>query len=213
MFSIIKRNDGITLIELITVLVISTMLIMVSAVGVSTFYKRYKVISDYIDLQTQAMACLQTIRNGHPFGRGDEFYGVANARQLEIIGGSDSWGAGSGIRILPPAAKDYQKNDWVEFYLESGAIRMNYVYNGIQVDSPRYLFPPREMKDKIQVTKFEVRDANATGSILPLSSLSVTDMPALLSVELSARVMIRDNPHPEKDEYKTVNYSTYMVKK
>ena len=117
MLKILKKNDGVTLIELITVLVISTILIMISAVGVSAFYKRFKIVSDYITLQTEGMACLQTIRNGYGFDRGDQFYGVANARQLKIIGSTDSWGAGSGIHILPPTAKDYQKNDWVSFYL------------------------------------------------------------------------------------------------
>jgi type II secretory pathway pseudopilin PulG len=213
MFGILKRNNGITLIELIVVLIISTVLIMVSAIGVSVFYRRYKVVSDYTSLQTQAMAALQTIRNGHGFGRGEEFYGVANARSLQILGGTDVFGGGSGIRILPPAARDYQANDWVEFYLDGTAIRMNYVYNGVQVDTPQYIFPTRDQLDKIQVTRFEVYDANGTGSILPIESLSVEDRPALLRVELDARVKIRDGIHPKPDEYKTISYSTYMVKK
>jgi len=186
---------------------------MVSAVGVSVFYKRYKVVSDYIALQSDAMACLQTIRNGYGFNRGEEFYGVANARQLKIIGISNTWGGGSGIRILPPAAKDYQKNDWVEFYLENGVIRMNYVYNGVQVDTPQYIFPSREMMDKIQVTRFAVSDANISGGILPVESFGPEDIPTLLKVELDARVKIREGVHPAPDEYKTISYSTYMVKK
>nr|MDK2850423.1 hypothetical protein [Candidatus Cloacimonadota bacterium] len=213
MTSILKRNNGVTLIELVAVLAISTILIFVSGVGVSVFFKRYKVISDYTDLQTQAMAALQTIRNGHGFGRGEEFYGVANARRLQIIGATDVFGAGSGIKIYPPAAKDYQANDWVEFYLDGNAIRMNYVYNGVQVDSPQYIFPERDQLDKFQVTRFEVSDANGTGSILPLESLSNEDKPALLYVELDARVKVRDGVPPKPDEYKTISYSTYMVKK
>lgn len=213
MYKILKRNDGITLIELITVMVISTILIVISAVGVSAFYKRYKIITDYIALQTDAMACLQTIRNGYGFGRGDQFYGVTNARKLQIIGSTDSWGAGSGVLITPPTAKDYQMNDWLSFYLEDGVVRLNYVYNGVQVDSPRYIFPARHDRDKIQVTRFVVRDANATGSYLPLGNFGPDDKPTLLQVELDARVKIRDGIHPAPDEYKTISYSTYMVKK
>jgi len=213
MLAILKKNNGITLIELITVLVISTVLILVSALGVSVFYRRYKIVSDFTELQAQGMACLQTIRNGYGFNRGEEFYGVANARRLEITGGSDQWGSGSGIKILPPAARDYQANDWVEFYLDGTAIRMNYVYNGIQVDTPQYIFPKRDEQDKIQVTRFQVSDANAGSAILPVDSLDEASRPALLLVELDARVKIRDGVHPEPNEYKTISYSTYMVKK
>lgn len=213
MYKILKANDGVTLIELITVMVISTLLILISAVGVSAFYKRYKITTDYIALQTDAMACLQTIRNGYGFGRGEEFYGVANARTLQITGSTDAGGAGSGIRILPPTAKDYQKNDWVSFYLENGVIRLNYVYNGVQVDSPQYIFPKREDAEKIQVTRFVVRDANGTGAYLPLANFEPNDVPTLLEIELDARVKIRDGVHPAPNEYRTISYSTYMVKK
>lgn len=213
MLRAIKRNDGITLIELITVMVISTLLIMVSAVGISTFYKRYKVITDFIALQTDAMACLQTIRNGYGFGGGAEFYGVANARQLTITGNTNTWGVGSGIHISPPSSKDYQASDWVEYYLDHGVIKMNYVYNGIQVDTPQYIFPDRELVDKIEVTRFAVSDANATGSILPVENFPPENIPTLLKVELDARVLVRENERPKPDEYKSISYTTYMVKK
>lgn len=209
----LKRNDGFTLIELIVVLVLSTLLIMVSAVGISTFFKRFKVITDFIALQTDAMACLQTIRNGYAFGGGEEFYGVANARQLTITGNTNVGGVGSGIHILPPTSKDYQSSDWVEYYLDHGVIKMNYIYNGIQVDTPQYIFPPRELVDKIQVTRFAVSDANATGAILPVESFAPEDIPTLLKVELEARVLVRKNERPKPNEYKTISYSTYMVKK
>ncbi|MCB5261849.1 MAG: hypothetical protein LHW64_01915 [Candidatus Cloacimonetes bacterium] len=213
MYKILKSNDGVTLIELITVMVLSTLLILISAVGVSAFYRKYKVISDFMELQTGAMACLQTIRNGYGFSRGEEFYGVANAREVRIVGYTDTFGGGSGIRITPPAGKDYQKSNWVSYYLEEGIIRMNYFYNGVGADSPKYIFPDRQDRERIQVTRFSVRDANAGGEYLPLGGFDSTDIPALLLVEMDARVKIRDGKHPAPDEYKTISYRTYMVKK
>lgn len=211
MFKILKRNDGVSLIELITVMVISTILIVVSALGVSAFYKKYKVITDYVALQTDAMACLQTIRNGYGFNRGENFYGVANAKKVQII--NQTYGVGSGIRITPPADRAQLETNWVTFYLDEGVVRMNYFYNGVQVDSPRYIFPAREDKDRIKVTRFDVRDANLDGAILPLDSFDAADIPAILQITLDARVKIRDGIHPAPDEYKSISYTTYMVKK
>lgn len=209
MFKILKRNAGVSLIELISVMVISTILIVISAVGVSAFYKRYKITSDYIALQTEAMACLQTIRNGYGFNRGENFFGVANARKLEIIG--MLWGVGSGVRITPPSSTN--RDDWVSFYLDEGVIRMNYVYNGIGANRPQFIFPREAETDKIQVTRFVVSDANAFGEILSLDGFGSNDRPTLLHIELDARVKIRDGVRPAPDEYKTISYSTYMVKK
>ncbi|MCB5271454.1 MAG: type II secretion system GspH family protein [Candidatus Cloacimonetes bacterium] len=207
----LKRNDGLSLIELIAVLAMSTILILISAVGVSVFYKRYKITSDFIALQTEAMNCLQTIRNGYGFNRGEEFYGVANAKELEIIG--TVWGVGTGVRITPPSSKPQQRSDWVSFYLEDGVIRMDYMYNGIGLNSPKYIFPAREDRDKIQVTRFVVSDGNSQGDILSLDTFQPKDLPILLRVELDARVVIRKGVRPAPDEYKTISYSTYMVKK
>ncbi|MDY0325503.1 MAG: type II secretion system protein [Candidatus Cloacimonadaceae bacterium] len=213
MFKILKRNDGVSLIELIAVMAMSTILIVISAIGVSAFYKRYKIITDFTALQTDAMACLQTIRNGYAFNRGEQFYGVANAKELKIIGYSDSWDTGTGIHITPPAGKEKATSDWLSFYLEDGIIRMNYVYKEVGVDSPKYIFPSRQDSDRIQVTRFAVRDANNTGNILPLTGFEPNDIPTLLHIELEARVKIREGKHPAPDEYKTISYSTYMVKK
>ena len=210
MLRTLKRNAGVSLIELIVVMVMSTILIVISAVGVSVFYKRYKITSEFIALQTDAMACLQTIRNGYGFKRGTEFYGVANAKQLEIIG--TTWGVGTGVNIIPPSSESFPR-DFVTFYLEDGAIRMNYKFEDIHVDRPKYIFPSQQNREKIQVTRFEVRDANALGEFLPVKTFSPNDIPTLLLVELDARVKIRNGVRPAPDEYKTVSYSTYMVKK
>lgn len=212
MFRSLKNERGITLIEVITVLLISTILIMVSGMAISVFFRRYKVINDYLELQKGAMECLETIRSGYSMNRGEQFYGVANAKTIEITGVSDTWNAGSGIKVYPPTYADFQLNDMVHFYLEDGTIKVNYIYNGVQVSSAQNLFPSREMRDKMQVTRFSVANANGTGGILSLSDVVDTDL-RILEVELEARVRVKDAPLPNQVEYKTINYRTYMVKK
>ncbi|HPF08108.1 MAG: type II secretion system protein [Candidatus Cloacimonetes bacterium] len=212
MFRNLKNQRGITLIEVITVLLISTILIMVSGVAVSAFFRRYKVINDYLELQKEAMECLSTIRNGYPMNRGEQFYGVANADSMTITGSSGSWYAGSGIRIIPPRSTDYNRNDMVHFYLEDKAIKVKYTFNNIQVSAPEFLFPSRDMRDKIEVTHFYVSDGNHNGSILPLSEVSGTGL-KIIKINMEARIKVKDAPLPNKVEYKTINYSTFMVKK
>jgi len=212
MFGTLKNERGTTLIEIIVVMLISTLLILVSAIAISAFFRRYKVINSFIDLQKGALECISTIRDGYPMNRGEQFYGVANARSMQITGTSDSWNAGSGIKIFPPIYADFQNNDMVHFYLESGVIKVNYIYNGIQVNTPQHLFPTRDMQDVMQVTRFTVADANATGSILPLSEVVDTEL-RIIEINMEARVKVKDAPLPNQIEYKTINYRTYMVRK
>lgn len=210
MRKVLKQNSGSTLIELITVMVISTLLIMASAAAISTFYRRYKFINEFVDLQKGAMEALMIIRNGYAMNRGEQFYGVANAKKCEIVGTSEQWGAGNGIKIYPPSKTDLQGNDWITFYRDGKSLRVNYMYNGVQVDSPQYLFPPRQLWDRMEVTKFIVSDANSTGGLLPVTD---DNKNTIFRVELEARVKVKDAEQANEIEYKSVSYKTYMVRK
>lgn len=212
MIKSLKNNRGMSLIELITVMLISTILIMVSGVAISAFFRRYKVINEFLELQQGAMECLETIRSGYSLNRGEQFYGVANAKTMELVGSADIWNAGTGIKIYPPTYADYQKNDMIQFYLDEGAIKVSYIYNGIQVNSPQYLFPSRDMRDKIRVTKFSVANANAGGAILNLNDTADNQL-RILEIVMEARIKVKDAPLPNQIQYKTINYRTYMVKK
>lgn len=209
MFKLLKNENGVTMIELITVMVISTMLIMVSAVGISTFFRSYKRLNDFIDLQKEAMECLDTIKNGYAVGRGDQFYGVNNAKTLTItnLGAQEGWG--TGIKITPPITSALQAQDMIRFYYSDKAVKASYIYNGVQVDRPVFIFPKRQDRDKIEVTKFAVADGNSGNISLPPEAVGLS----LLKVELEARVMVKDSPFPNQIEYRTIKYRTYMVRK
>jgi hypothetical protein len=68
------------------------------------------------------------------------------------------------------------------------------------------------MQKKMQVTRFTVSNANLGGSILNDSEVKTKDL-ALIKVNLQARVLVRDAALARDRVYKTVDYSTYMVRK
>ncbi|HOH98628.1 MAG TPA: prepilin-type N-terminal cleavage/methylation domain-containing protein [Candidatus Cloacimonadota bacterium] len=209
---ILKSEAGFSLIELISVMAISTVLILVSASAISVFFNKYKEINAFVRLQTEAVRCLDVLRNGYTVGSGQfqQFYGVSNAKFVEITGRADEAGKGTGIKILPPISNDYQKNDFMHIYLDNKAIRVNYTFNGVQVDSPRYLFPSREELGDYEVTKFTIGNANQYGQISPLSLGTET---TLLEVEIEARALLKKGPMPNQNKYKTVNFRTLIVRK
>lgn len=212
MMKILKNNRGISLIELISVLALSAVLIFVSGMVISVYFRRYKELNDYIDLQTEAMKCLDTIRNGYALGEGEQFYGVVNSRKLELTGNSQIANQASGIKAYPPTASMIQGNDFIHFYLDRGVIKVRYAYNGMQSSSAKDLFPIRSQQGRMQVTKFAVSDANAGGSLLPLNAVATEEL-AILKVNLQARVLVRDAALPRNKVYKTVDFTTYMVRK
>jgi hypothetical protein len=105
-----------------------------------------------------------------------------------------------------------QGNDFIHFYLDRGVIKVRYSYNGMQSSSAKDLFPIRSQQGRMQVTKFAVSDANAGGSLLPLNAVATEEL-AILKVNLQARVLVRDAALPRNKVYKTVDFTTYMVRK
>ena len=197
---------GFTLIEMIVVMVISTLLILSAGVGLSVFFGKYQEINAYVELQKSAVEFLNYLKNGYYVGSGNfaQFNGVANARALQIIGYSGQSGKGTGIYITPPALQEFATADYIKFFLREGVIRADYMHNGVQVNTPAYVFPKREEMNKIKIESFLVSDANAFNSIY----IPREDEPlCIIKVELKARVEVR------KNKYRYVEFSTLMAMK
>lgn len=201
----IRNQAGFTLVEMISVLVISTLLIVVAGVGLSVFFGKYQELNAYVELQKDATEFLSYIKNGYAVGAGNniQFNGVVNARGLEITGRTNEAGKGNGIKIIPPLREEYP-NDFMHFYLREGVIRADYMFNGVQVNTPAYIFPKRALKDKVKITEFKIGDANAYNALFlykPDEKLCV------VTVELKAKVEIT----PKK--FRNVSFSTVMAMK
>jgi len=204
-FGIVTNQRGFSLIELISVVLISSMLIVVAGVGLSVFFAKYQEINAFVELQKDAMEFLNYLKNGYNVGSGAyiQFNGVASAKALEITGRSEEAGKGTGLKITPPFKEEFP-NDFIHYYLSNGVIRANYMYNGVQVNQPIFLFPKRGEIGRVTIQSFKVSDANAYNEVY----VSMLNEPlCVVNVELKARVQTA------KNKYRNVHYKTTMAMK
>lgn len=199
-------EKGFTLIEVIVVIVITSLLILSAAVGLSVFFGKYQEINAYIALQKDAMDFLNTMKNGYKVGSGAymQFNGVASARKLFITGRTNESGKGNGLKIIPPARAEFVNSDYIHYYLADGVIRADYVFNGVQVNTPAYIFPKRAERDRITIENFKISDAN-TGNAIYVPKLN--EPLCIVKVELKAKVKT------SKNKYRYVDFSTNMAMK
>ncbi|MBW6514293.1 MAG: prepilin-type N-terminal cleavage/methylation domain-containing protein [Candidatus Syntrophosphaera sp.] len=192
---IIGRQRGVTLVEVIVVMIISTLLIVTAALGVGVFFRKYKELNAWAELQTDALDALNIIKNGVPVGSGDnmEYYGVTNAMKLQLT--NTTTNTANGIRIVPPTDRLMETNDYAHFFLYDGVVRCTYVFHGIQVASPLYIFPKEENLGKMVVDRFLITKLNQEQEVLAVQ------------VELHARVKTGT------DNFRTVRFRTKMAKK
>ncbi len=193
--TILGRQRGVTLAELIVVMAISVMLIFVAAVGIGTFFSKYRELTAWAELQKDALDCLNQIKNGVPVGNVQdmEYYGVANALRLRLT--NTTTNSATGLRVTPPTDKGLETPDYAHFYLYDGAVRCTYVHRGVQVASPLYIFPKQENLDDMIVDKFLFTKVNPDQDVLAVQ------------VELHARVRTGE------DKFRAVKFTTKMVKK
>jgi prepilin-type N-terminal cleavage/methylation domain-containing protein len=196
MFKILKNERGFTIIELISVLAISTILILISAVGLNAFFVKNRELNTWVSIQKDAMNCLNTMKVGTPVGTQTEtsFYGVINAEELELIGAASANDPAEGVICHQPQASLIQASDRSHFYFDGQAVRVNYVYKGYSPPTAAYLFPERGQLDEYEVLQFAIWQANPGEEV------------ELIKVVLEARVKIREG------YYKTLKYSTIMGK-
>jgi prepilin-type N-terminal cleavage/methylation domain-containing protein len=199
------NQKGFTLVEIISVLVISTLLISVAGVGLSVFFSKYQELNDYVELQKDAMEFLNYLKNGVNVGSGSyiQFNGIASARKLEITGRTEDAGVGNGIRITPPSRAEFP-NDFMHIYLREGVIRADYMYNGVQVNTPAYLFPKRALRNKVKIESFKIGDANAGNAIF---AYKPDEGLCIVNVQLKAKV------ETSKERFLTVDFKTVMAMK
>ena len=193
----LRHENGYTLIEMITVLAISSLLIVVAGVGIAVFlskYNEFKLTSSFYQDSFQA---LQTIKNGleakcNTTIADKRFMGVINSKTLDFNGQLGGI-TGSDI-ILYPDERDLitVASDRVRFYKDNGYIRATYVYNDYIPSTPIYLFPAYKLKNPIQVTKLTFKKLNNGSEV------------KAIQVNLEATCQIR------KDLIKKVKYSTVM---
>ncbi|MFO8145036.1 MAG: hypothetical protein R6T89_04855 [Candidatus Syntrophosphaera sp.] len=192
---ILSRQRGVSLVEVISVMLIATMLLVIAGVGIGAFFRKYKELNAWSELQKDALECLDMIKNGVAVGSGNnmEYYGVTNAMKLQLTNTTTT--TSSGIKITPPSDQGLETPDYAHFYLYDGVVRCTYVHHGIQAASPLYVFPKKENRDRMKVEKFEITKINEENDLLAIR------------VELFARV------ETGTEQSRSVRFRTKMVKK
>lgn len=195
--SLLARQRGVTLAELLVVIAISSILILISSLGIGVFFRKYRELSAWADLQTDALDCINQIKNGIPVGTegNREYFGVINAMDLELT--NTTTNTSTGLRITPPSESTLHTQDFAHFYLYDGAVRCNYSHHGVQIASPVYVFPKKENLDRVIVDKFLFTKVNdhSDPNIL------------VLQLELNARIKTGE------DRFREVKFKTKMAKK
>ncbi|MDD2228396.1 MAG: prepilin-type N-terminal cleavage/methylation domain-containing protein [Candidatus Cloacimonetes bacterium] len=202
---LLRSSKGFTLVELITVMIISTLLIVIAGVGLSVFFAKYQEINAYVELQKDAMEFLNYLKNGYNVGSGNhiQFNGIINAKAITITGRTNEAGTGNGIRISPPLKEEYP-HDFMHFYLQDKVIRVNYMFNGVQVNTPAYMFPKRSETDNVIIESFKISDANAYNVLFD----NIIGEPlCVVNVDLKAKVKTA------KNKFSYVHFHTVMATK
>ena len=156
--SILGRQRGVTLAELVVVMAISVILIFAAALGIGTFFRKYRELTAWAELQKDALDCLNLIKNGVPVGNAQdmEYYGVANALNMRLL--NTTTNSSTDLRIIPPTDKGLETLDYAQFYLYDGAALDMYREAGCLTA----IFPKKENLGEMIVDKFLFTKVNQT---------------------------------------------------
>jgi len=157
------NNNGFTLIEVMSALVLSTLIFGMAAVGIYSFIYKYNELSQIAEFSETAYNCLESIKYGYSIeGQSNisQFYGVTSADSLVfLMNDYESANNYKGIKIKPPYnGVSTHLYDWFRYYLRDGSIKVDYLY-GVVSEQRIQLFP-NESTDNIKVTDFSIRSIN-----------------------------------------------------
>jgi len=207
----LANQRGVSLVEVIAVMVIIVITIVIAAGGIALFFRKYNELKAYAELQSDALEVINYIKNGIPVGSREirranngelqfiapkESYGVNNAITIRVLQAPYGASQANGIRVVPIETDAIiAPPDYADFYLYDGTLRCNWRYRGIAQASPVTLFPKIGKRDYMFLDQITFRRLNSDTEIWALE------------VSLKARVEVGP------DQYKSVHFRTKMVKK
>lgn len=208
MNKILRSERGASLIELISIIVVTSVIIIAAMVGVVAFYKSYRRISDFVAIQQEAMEMLVTMQNGIDAEGGEDanFMGIANAKSMRIINYSSFLNKGDGVELVPPKFTPSEQNDTMQFFKEGDVINAYWTYKGRSV-GPYRLFPSEQYEDIVEIVDFYVSDPTRGDMFFSDRNLGIVE------VNIEARVRLNDHPRPSQREYRSIHFKTLMARK
>ena len=212
--SIVSNQRGVSLVELIVVMTITTILIVISGTGVSVFFRKFEELKKYAKLQNDAIELLNYIKFGVPVGDegaavtqtglGDyqfrkpkEYYGVNNAVTIQFLNVPMGARQSNSIRVIPTASYEQGvvPTDYADFYYTNGSVRCRRLYKGSGSSTALVLFPKTGKRSYISLDEIMFKQINNGSSV------------KILDVTLRAKVELA----PKK--FKHVHFRTQMGRK
>ncbi|HNZ07329.1 MAG: hypothetical protein KBA79_01305 [Candidatus Cloacimonetes bacterium] len=207
----LANQRGVSLVEVIAVMLIIVIMIVISAGGIALFFRKYNELKAYAELQADGLEVINYIKNGIPVGsqeirranngemqfiRPKEYFGVNNAISIRFLQAPYGASQANGIRVVPiETSSIIAPTDFADFYLYDGTIRCNWRYRGIAQAAPVTLFPKTGKRDYMFLDQITFRRINTDAEIWALE------------VSLKARVKVGPK------QYKSIHYRTKMARK
>ena len=207
----LANQRGVSLVEVIAVMLIIVIMIVISAGGIALFFRKYNELKAYAEVQADGLEVINYIKNGIPVGsqeirranngemqfiRPKEYFGVNNAISIRFLQAPYGASQANGIRVVPiETSSIIAPTDFADFYLYDGTIRCNWRYRGIAQAAPVTLFPKTGKRDYMFLDQITFRRINTDAEIWALE------------VSLKARVKVGPK------QYKSIHYRTKMARK
>lgn len=207
----LANQRGVSLVEVMAVMVIVVITIIIAAGGIALFFNKYNELKAYAELQADGLEVINYIKSGIPVGSREvrrmnngeiqfiapqEYYGVNNAITIRFLSAPYGASQANGIRVVPIETDAIiAPSDFADFYLYDGTVRCNWRYRGIAQASPVTLFPKAGKRDYMFLDQITFRRLNSDTEIWALE------------VSLKARVKVGP------DKYKSIHYRTKMARK
>lgn len=207
----VRNQRGVSLVEVIAVMLIIVIMIVISAGGIALFFRKFNELKAYAELQADGLEVLNYIKSGIPVGSREirrmdngevqfvapqEYYGVNNAISIRFLQAPYGASQANGIRVVPIETDNIiAPSDFADFFLYDGTIRCNWRYKGIAQASPVTLFPKSGKRDYMFLDQITFRRINPDTEV------------AALEVSLKARVKVGPK------QFKSIHYRTKMVRK
>lgn len=207
----LQNHRGISLVEMIVVMVISVIMIMISAGSIAVFFRKYQELKAYAELQADGLELINYIKNGIPVGSREvhrmnngeirfidpkEYYGVNNALKIKFLQAPYGAQQANGIRVIPiDTDNTIAPSDYADFYLYDGTVRCNWRYKGIAQAAPVTVFPKSGKKEYMKLEQIRFRKLNSDAEI------------GALEVTLKAKVQLGPK------QFKSIHFRTKMARK
>lgn len=206
-------DSGFTIIELVAVLVLSTVVMAGTYITISTFLLKFQQLQRISILNREAFECMQVLKHGITVevANSTHFMGIVNADEAELSGNYSSGGR-SEIVLKPPSFHSlYSDNDYINIFLKDGYIgyKKN-VYNSAYTPvKEQYIFPKNgnSRNQLIEVTNLIFSNADPYPDINPDTGESELK---IIKVLLEARIEISRDKN-NNSVWHNVNYETYMA--